>query len=101
MTSPEMNFAVELTALNGDDTLTLRNAASALIRTCLANSRKAAEAKLLKDGKGTACAEALSFTQDEIIKGLFAFASQRLQGAKSFKLAVVAVGGYGRGTLAP
>ena len=101
MTSPEMNFAVELAALKGDDTLTLRNAATALIRTCLANSRKAAEAKLLKDGKGTACAEALSLTQDEIIKGLFAFASQRLRVANSLTLAVVAVGGYGRGTLAP
>ena len=77
MTNPEMNFAIELAALKGDDTLTLRNAASTLIRTCLADSRNAAEAKLLKDGKGTACAEALSHTQDEIIKGLFAFASDR------------------------
>ena len=101
MTSPEMNFATDLAALKGSDTLALRNAASMLIRTTLAESRKAAEAQLLKDGKGTACAEALSHTQDEIIKGLFAFASQRLQGANSLKLAVVAVGGYGRGTLAP
>ena len=101
MTNAEMNFAIELAALPGDDTLTLRNAASTLIRTCLAHSRNAAEAKLLKDGKGTACAEALSLTQDEIIKGLFAFAAQRLQGANSLKLAIVAVGGYGRGTLAP
>ncbi len=101
MSTPETIFATELTVLKGDCTLSLRNAASALIRTCLSESRSAAEAQLLRDGKGTACAEALSFTQDEIIKGLFAFATQHLQGASALKLAIVAVGGYGRGTLAP
>ena len=101
MTTPEMKFATELVAMKGADTLTLRNTASTLIRNFLAESRSAAEAQLLKDGKGTACAEALSLTQDEIIKGLFAFAARHLQGAGNLKLAVVAVGGYGRGTLAP
>ena len=101
MTTPELKFVAELLALKGDDILALRNAASALLRACLNESRLAAEVQLLKDGRGTACAEALSFTQDEIIKNLFAFASAHLQGADRLKLSIVAVGGYGRGTLAP
>ncbi len=101
MTTPEIKFASNLVALSGADTLSLRNAASALIRDYLVESRSNAEVQLLKDGKGTACAEALSFTQDEIIKGLFAFAAQHFQKADNLKLAVVAVGGFGRKTLAP
>jgi [protein-PII] uridylyltransferase len=98
---PEESFAVALNALQAKDTLALRNEASALIRRCLAEARLGAEAQLLKDGKGTACAERLSRVEDRIIQNLFAFAAQRFSGAQALGLSIVAVGGYGRGTLAP
>jgi len=94
-------FKLDLAALKGEDKLALRNEASALIRDCLTASRAEAEAQLLKDGHGTACAERISQAEDVIIQAMFAFASDRIAKSKSLNLAVIAVGGYGRGTLAP
>jgi [protein-PII] uridylyltransferase len=56
---------------------------------------------LLVDGKGTACAEHLSRSEDHIIKTMFRFAQDRIAGGQDVGLGLVAVGGYGRGTLAP
>ncbi len=101
MSTTPRNFASELIALKGDDTLALRNATSAVIRNWLADGRNDAETQLLKDGKGTACAERISRTQDDIINCLFEFAQRRFAGDANLHMAIVAVGGYGRGTLAP
>ena len=99
--SPEQKFETALFALAAPDVLALRNQGSGLIKDCLNDSRAQAEAQLLLDGKGTACAEHLSRTQDHIIKTLFTFAQNRIAGGKDIGLGLVAVGGYGRGTLAP
>jgi [protein-PII] uridylyltransferase len=99
--SPELKFETALFALVEPDRLVLRNLASSLIKDCLVESRAEAEAQLLIDGKGTACAERLSRTQDHMIKSMFAFAVDRIAGGKDNGLCLVAVGGYGRGTLAP
>ncbi len=101
MTSPEEKFQAALDRLQGNDKLALRNQASGLIRICLEESRAEAESQLLRDGHGTACAEHLSYTEDFIIQSLFAFACGRLAKGRVPHLCVVAVGGYGRGTLAP
>jgi [protein-PII] uridylyltransferase len=75
------------------------------VRQTLANARKQAEAELLANGKGTRCAQNLSNAQDEIITAVHLFATQRVypvdnpSGAEA--IALSAVGGYGRGTLAP
>jgi [protein-PII] uridylyltransferase len=75
------------------------------IRQTLAEARKSAEAELLASGKGTRCAENLSAAQDEIIEAVYLFATSRVypvdnpSGAEA--VALSAVGGYGRGTLAP
>ncbi|MCQ3971616.1 bifunctional uridylyltransferase/uridylyl-removing protein, partial [Klebsiella pneumoniae] len=67
--------------------------------------RQAAEAELIATGKGTRCAQNLSNAEDEIIAAVHAFATRRVypvdnpSGAEAIGLA--AVGGYGRGTLAP
>ena len=77
----------------------------ALVRKTLAEARQSAEAELLATGKGTRCAENLSAAQDEIITAVHMFATRRVypvdnpSGAEA--IALSAVGGYGRGTLAP
>ena len=75
------------------------------IRKTLAEARKSAEAELLAHNKGTRCAQNLSNAQDEIITAVHMFATRRVypvdnpSGAEA--IALSAVGGYGRGTLAP
>ena len=75
------------------------------IRQTLDAARKGAEAELLANGKGTRCAQNLSAAEDEIITAVYRFATERVypvdnpSGAEA--IALSAVGGYGRGTLAP
>jgi [protein-PII] uridylyltransferase len=82
-----------------------RSAVLAHVRGCLAEARQSAEAELLATSKGTRCAQNLSAAQDEIIGALHLFATRRVypvdnpSGAEA--IALSAVGGYGRGTLAP
>ncbi|WP_421692984.1 [protein-PII] uridylyltransferase [Aestuariivirga sp.] len=80
-----------------------RSAAVNILKDALAQSHAMAERQLISDGEGTRCAEALSGAEDEIIRGLFDLANGTLFPARGTdeRIAVVAVGGYGRGTLAP
>ena len=72
------------------------------LKTQLELARTKAESRLIADGDGTSCAEDLSTAEDAIIRALFKLASETLFPTKSTgSVAVVAVGGYGRGTLAP
>jgi [protein-PII] uridylyltransferase len=88
--------------LQGDTPLALRNAASAHVRDVLQHVRQAADATLQRDGRGTACAERLSQAEDEIIQRLYGLAAKSAGLAAPDKaVAIIAVGGYGRGTLAP
>ncbi len=99
---------VELTALYrehaGNDTA-LRRAVLDLLGARSADIREAAREKLDEDGDGTACARALSDAQDELIRCVHDFAVTHIYRATNpsdaERLSIVAVGGYGRGTLAP
>ena len=75
------------------------------LKAVFAGARHKAEAQLLRDGHGTRCAEDLSSVEDQIIHALFDIACKDLFPVASEKaeerIAAVAVGGYGRGTLAP
>ncbi len=75
------------------------------MRGALAEARQAAEAELVAHGHGTRCAMNLAAAQDEIIRAIHLFAVREVypvenpSGAEMISIA--AVGGYGRGTLAP
>lgn len=74
-----------------------------ILKAVLSNAHALAEMRLLSDGDGTACAEYLSHVEDSLVRELFHFADTRLHPSNGGQepIAVVAVGGYGRGTLAP
>jgi len=82
-----------------------RAKALALFKETLAAGRQASERLLVEDGSGTACAKRLSHLMDEIIRALHDFAAMQVPQPKGKaaapRMAVVATGGYGRGTLAP
>ena len=64
-----------------------------------------AERLLAEDGSGFMCARRLAFLQDVLIRAIAAFAVEHVyrvdNPSKGERMAIVAVGGYGRGTLAP
>ncbi|MEJ1159666.1 [protein-PII] uridylyltransferase [Prosthecomicrobium sp. N25] len=70
-----------------------------------AATRARIEALLLEDRRGSLCAERLSYVQDQIIRVVYDFAIQFVYPVKNpssaERMAITAVGGYGRATLAP
>jgi [protein-PII] uridylyltransferase len=83
----------------------LRQQTVAILKDRLAEARQESERRLLADGRGTKCAESLARALDDIISALFDLAGSKLfptaNPTQAERIAVVAVGGYGRGTLAP
>ena len=78
-----------------------RAAVVARVKQVMLENRAAAEAQLIADGKGTACARRLSDLQDTILRAIYDLTLDNFYGGGVERMAVVAVGGYGRGTLAP
>lgn len=74
-----------------------------ILKDALRQAHIIAEKQLLADGNGTACAQFLSDTQDRLVQELFQFANGEIFPAEKSQgqISIVAVGGYGRGTLAP
>ena len=76
-----------------------------LLKEAVRASRRSAEQQLMSDGRGSACAKRLADNQDEFTRALYDFATRHVYPANNpssaERLSLVAVGGYGRGTLAP
>lgn len=100
----------DLTALTADSggdgsNPAIRAKVLATIKESLRDSRRLAEERLRADGNGSGCAASLSDAMDELIRVLYDFAATHVYRAKNRSsaenMAIVAVGGYGRGMLAP
>ncbi|MGE0230250.1 MAG: [protein-PII] uridylyltransferase [Flavobacteriaceae bacterium] len=83
----------------------MRKALLEHLKDLIAGARRKIDAQLVEDGRGIACAETLSGFQDLLIDALYRFALrnvyQAMNPSESERMSVVAVGGYGRNTLAP
>lgn len=104
------DLRARLTALtadhDGDGSSTeVRQQVLALLKDVTSAGRGRAETLLMEDGSGMACAERIAHLQDEIIRCLYDFAVTHVFRASNLssgeRMAVLAVGGYGRGSLAP
>jgi [protein-PII] uridylyltransferase len=76
-----------------------------ILRQANADGRAYAEKLLYEDGKGKSCAKRISRLQDDLIKLIYEYAVTHVYRQTNLSaaeyIAIVAVGGYGRGTLAP
>ena len=83
----------------------IRTQVLTILKSVKAETRAAVEALLRSDKSGSRCAERLSQVQDEIIRAIHDFAIAHVYPVKNpssaERMAVTAVGGYGRATLAP
>ncbi|WP_238183807.1 nucleotidyltransferase domain-containing protein, partial [Methylobacterium trifolii] len=75
------------------------------LKRVIEEGHKAAEAQLLKDRDGMRCARTLSALTDAVVRAIYDAVVWRLypndNPTTGEQLAVVATGGYGRGTMAP
>ncbi|WP_428643574.1 [protein-PII] uridylyltransferase [Roseibium sp.] len=96
-----------LTASNDGDgsDMKTRSAVLSELKTAVKSAREKIQTLLNEDGGGLLCASRLSQVQDELIRVIYDFALHHVyrvtNPSAAERMSVAAVGGYGRGTLAP
>jgi [protein-PII] uridylyltransferase len=94
-----------IVAEHGPSSPKARRAVLELFKEVISNGRDYIRYRLEEDGHGRLTAERLSALMDSVVIALFEFASARVFPASNpsaaERLSLLAVGGYGRGTLAP
>lgn len=94
-----------LAAEHGGASIDARQAVLAEVKRVNTLGRETARTMLFDDGGGTACAIRISYLQDVITNALYDYARIHVYRVEnpstSERMTVTAVGGYGRGTLAP
>ncbi len=96
---------MKLAGKGGELQAKARAAIVARLKEAMADGRAKAERILSEDGDGSHCARRLSDLQDALIVAIHELAVERVypesNRSTAERMAIVAVGGYGRGTLAP
>ncbi|MDF2115898.1 [protein-PII] uridylyltransferase [Roseiarcaceae bacterium H3SJ34-1] len=89
----------------GADRNAMRAAALEEFRTAMADGQAIVRAWFEVDGQGLKCVSHLGWLEDEVIRAIHHFVTSWMYPADNpstaERIAIVAVGGYGRGTLAP
>lgn len=95
----------QLAKTHGNSSDKLRAEVLAYLKTALAEAHELAESRLAEHGSGTQCATELSAFVDDLLRATHSFITNNVYRASnptdSERIAIVAVGGYGRATLAP
>ncbi|MHA7775556.1 [protein-PII] uridylyltransferase [Roseibium sp. M-1] len=101
-----MRLTALTAASDGDGSdMKIRSAVLGELKQVVKDARGRAQEMLDEDGGGLLCAGRLSFIQDELIRVIYDFALHHVYRIKNpsaaERMSIAAVGGYGRGTLAP